>query len=72
MSRVASQLHPVNHLGRQLAIDHLPTIRSIARFDMLGAALSTKRRGRRFLSQLTQAGFDIHSMDKLQMANALL
>lgn len=72
MASIASRLPPVNQLGRNIALDYLPTIRSITRHDEVRAAISKSRRGRRFLSQLAQLGFDISLEDKLKMANALI
>nr|XP_045622027.1 ATPase family AAA domain-containing protein 5-like [Procambarus clarkii]XP_045622028.1 ATPase family AAA domain-containing protein 5-like [Procambarus clarkii]XP_045622029.1 ATPase family AAA domain-containing protein 5-like [Procambarus clarkii] len=72
MGSIVSSLPLVNQLNRSISLEYLPTLRSICRHDELGVALSKKRRGRRFLSQMAQLGFDISLPDKLKMANAMV
>ncbi|XP_042885312.1 ATPase family AAA domain-containing protein 5-like isoform X2 [Penaeus japonicus] len=69
---ITSRVPAVNHLNRNLSMDYLPCIRSLVRFDELGAAISKNRRGRRFLSNVAHLGIDLSAEEKLKMANAFL
>ncbi|CAL4067761.1 unnamed protein product [Meganyctiphanes norvegica] len=55
-----------------LGCDYFPVLRQIARIDELGAALSHKRRGRRFLSYLSLLGFHSEPSEKITMANTFM
>nr|XP_053654316.1 ATPase family AAA domain-containing protein 5-like isoform X2 [Cherax quadricarinatus] len=72
MGSIASSLPLVNQLNRSVYLDYFSTLRSISRYDELCSALSKKRRGRRFLSQLAQLGLHISVQNKLKMANAMI
>ena len=70
---VSSSL-PLNAQLRRnsVAMDYLPTLRSIARSDQLGIAVNRLRRGRRFHDYLSQIGVYVNNDDQIRLSNFLI